>query len=210
MNKGHYYIGQQIGNLEISSKYTKKSRYNVTCICGTNLVLGSRDLKIKIKDLETKGQSSCGKCSKQSFIDNRTNVEKFRYVYNTYKKNASTRNYKFELSREEFTQMILSPCFYCGTIESNSRKDRLTSDIISYNGVDRVDNTGDYTIDNTVACCRKCNIMKLDNTSKDFLEHVNKIAKYNVQRLSRRGVGSSDPKQEDSNIQLEYDIVCSN
>jgi hypothetical protein len=209
MSIKHYYINQEIGDLKIISKYEKRSRYYVSCSCGTILILGSRDLKVKMRNLETKGFATCGKCSKKIYSDGRTEVQKFRYVYNTYKKTAKVRNYDFNLSREEFTQLILSPCYYCGVTNSNCRKDRLIEELIKYNGIDRINNTIGYEIDNVVPCCNKCNMMKNTMSVLEFLQQVNNIVNMDVQRSERRLVGSSDPKQEASTIYVEDDMICS-
>lgn len=104
--------------------------------------------------------------------------------------------------------MILSECFYCKKEKSNSRKDRLTNKLLRYNGVDRLDNTLGYESDNTVACCSTCNYMKGTQSVSEFIDQVKLIYSNNVQRPSRKGVGSSDPKQETPVVQvLEDDMV---
>lgn len=86
--------------------------------------------------------------------------------YNIYKKGAKNRKLKFQISKEEFYYLTSQPCYYCGTLEN-------------YKGLDRIDSTKHYTIDNLVPCCTICNRMKLNYTQQDFLNHIQKIAKYN-------------------------------
>ena len=43
------------------------------------------------------------------------------------------------------------------------------------NGVDRIDSSLGYTIDNCVACCDKCNYAKHDLSTEDFKEWIIKI-----------------------------------
>lgn len=45
----------------------------------------------------------------------------------------------------------------------------------TYNGIDRVDSDGDYTIDNCVPCCKICNRMKVDTPVADFIAHLIQI-----------------------------------
>lgn len=52
------------------------------------------------------------------------------------------------------------PCFYCGE-EST--------------GIDRVDSSKDYLMDNCIPCCIKCNRMKMDKTFEEFIDQINKI-----------------------------------
>ena len=60
--------------------------------------------------------------------------------YNIYKKNAKKRNLAFNITKEEFYALTKQPCKYCG-------------DLQDYNGIDRVDSTLGYYIDNCVPCC---------------------------------------------------------
>ena len=59
-------------------------------------------------------------------------------------------------------------CFYCG-------KKRCL-------GIDRLDNSKDYTIENCVPCCGCCNRMKMDLTPNFFFQQINKI--YNKHKES--------------------------
>jgi len=206
--KNKYTIGKTIGNLTISEKRGKK--YYVNCSCGTELLFGSREMKTKTEDLKNKGFAGCGVCSRKYYAENRSNEEKYRYVYNAYRIAAKKRNLDFNLSRKEFTNMIKDKCFYCGKLNSNCRKDRLTDELLTYNGIDRLDPNLGYNSDNTVSCCWTCNRMKGTLIVSEFIEQVKLIYSKNVQRLSRKGVGSSDPKQETpSNEKMDDDIVYS-
>ena len=86
--------------------------------------------------------------------------------YNIYKKNAKRRNIDFKLTKEEFYNITQLPCFYCG-------------DFHDYNGIDRIDSTKDYTINNCVSCCEICNKMKLDYSVEFWINHMKKIIQYN-------------------------------
>ena len=85
--------------------------------------------------------------------------------YNLYKKNAKSRNLIFEIKKEEFYNLTQQPCVYCGSLEN-------------YNGLDRLNSSIGYTIENVVPCCSICNKMKLDYSKEFFLEHIKKIIKY--------------------------------
>lgn len=67
---------------------------------------------------------------------------------------------------EEFTVLNSSPCVYCGH----------TGKV----GIDRIDNSGGYTKDNTAPACTLCNFMKKAMTVNGFLEHITKIYKHNA------------------------------
>ena len=84
--------------------------------------------------------------------------------YNHYISSAKRRNYKFELTFDEFSTIFNTKCSYCG--ESKSR------------GVDRIDNTIGYTLQNSTSCCAICNKMKWRYEKSEFITHVMKIASY--------------------------------
>ena len=46
-------------------------------------------------------------------------------------------------------------------------------------GIDRVDNSLGYTLENSVSCCSKCNYMKKTLNVENFLLHIAKIYNYN-------------------------------
>lgn len=109
-----------------------------------------------------------------------------KYLYRTYKKNAEIRNLNFDISFDEFNDLTSKNCVYCGSepVVSNSErykksKQFTTDPDAKFNGIDRVDSSQGYTIDNCVPCCTKCNSMKLDYSKQEFLKHIEKIYKFN-------------------------------
>ena len=83
--------------------------------------------------------------------------------YKEYKTGAKSRGYEFKLTLEDFEKMWNQNCYYCDTL-------------IDGIGVDRVDNTKGYLVDNTVPCCSVCNKMKLTLRNKDFINQCFKIS----------------------------------
>jgi hypothetical protein len=85
--------------------------------------------------------------------------------YAQYKNSAIQRNYSFDLTREQFDNLIKEKCYICGK----------KSDETHTNGIDRFDNDIGYTIENANSCCGECNFMKNDLEYNYFLEQLNKI-----------------------------------
>lgn len=85
--------------------------------------------------------------------------------YRMYKDAATTRGIPFKVTEEQFLDLWQKPCYYCGVN-------------ISTIGVDRVDNTRGYELDNIQPCCTSCNKMKLDSSEKEFYNKLFRIIKH--------------------------------
>lgn len=114
-------------------------------------------------------------------------------IYNYYssrilqQNEKGSRKYKeWNLSLDEFSELIHKPCYYCGAAPSsnnmwNNRAARITAnEAIEINGIDRVDSSKGYSIDNCVPCCSVCNRMKSDLTMDEFLSHVKLLYDRNI------------------------------
>lgn len=105
----------------------------------------------------------------------------YRKKYVIYRKSANDRDIGFFITFNEFLDIIDKNCYYCGqapiekiyTVQSGTKiKDTIP---IFTNGIDRIDSSKGYTIDNIRPCCTKCNRMKLDYTESDFLDKIDQI-----------------------------------
>ena len=93
-----------------------------------------------------------------------------------YKKGAKKRNIEYNLTTEEFAELVAGQCVYCGDSLTNTKKGQgKTSGDFKYTGIDRVDSSKGYTKENSVSCCWMCNNMKHATEKKVFLEHIKKI-----------------------------------
>ena len=52
-------------------------------------------------------------------------------------------------------------------------------DGLLYSGIDRVDSSKDYNIDNVVPCCAMCNLAKRNYSDEDFLKWIKRVYEYN-------------------------------
>jgi hypothetical protein len=86
-------------------------------------------------------------------------------------KNAPKRNLKWELPYEVALQLVTTACVYCGFLD-------LTKTV---NSIDRLDSAKNYTIDNCVACCVHCNMMKGCYDPTTFVERCRKIGECQLQ-----------------------------
>lgn len=98
--------------------------------------------------------------------------EELGNIHECYKKRARAaymvkynKKYEWKLTIEEAVALVANGiCSYCGVPYKNS----LT--------LDRLDSSGDYTMENVVPACLTCNVMKHDLTVEDFLNKVSMIA----------------------------------
>jgi hypothetical protein len=82
--------------------------------------------------------------------------------FNQYRYRAKSEGYPFILSFEQFSSFWQLSCHYCG-------------DSIDTIGLDRVDSSKGYEIDNVVPCCYPCNRMKMDSSVSEFISRCIKI-----------------------------------
>ena len=92
----------------------------------------------------------------------RNHYQKINIKWAKYRQAAKERSLSFDLSLEEFSTFWQKPCNYCG-------------DSIQTIGVDRVDSSLGYSIQNCVSCCAVCNRMKLDHTFDFWINHMKKV-----------------------------------
>ena len=64
----------------------------------------------------------------------------------------------------------------CDSVPKSVKKSEYGHGEFVYNGIDRVDNSVGYTIDNCVSCCGMCNFMKRSYNQLDFINQAIKIS----------------------------------
>ena len=173
-------ISGQTFNYLTVIKRSKREGYGITfweckCKCGNSGVYRASALK-------NGSTKSCG-CKYFETFSNK--IPKTTYmegqILSCYRVSCRKKGKEFSLSREQFLLLIRQDCHYCGTPPSNvwrSRRNKLTLKIdLKYNGIDRVDNSRGYEIDNVVPCCRECNTIKHDSLSYDEMKAVAQFLK---------------------------------
>ena len=110
-----------------------------------------------------------------------TDEEKLNPVLRSvYKSTINTRNKNilYSIDFDDFSELALQNCFYCGKEPSNRYKHRKRE--LSYNGLDRVNNNLPYIIENVVPCCCHCNRAKLQLSVDEFKRRVEKIYNHTI------------------------------
>ena len=74
-----------------------------------------------------------------------------------------------------------------------------TEEPYKHNGIDRVDPSKGYTIDNCVSCCSKCNYAKHDMTISEYNEWLTKAYNHMISSSSTIPQGSTSQANGDGN-----------
>lgn len=99
-------------------------------------------------------------------------------IYNNYRRSAKDRNLTFNLTKEEFREIIEQDCSYCGAKPRVRHTIKSLYGEYSSNGVDRVDSSIGYEKDNCVPCCSMCNMAKSNHSKEDFLNWIKRVYEY--------------------------------
>lgn len=84
-------------------------------------------------------------------------------TYNRFVSSCNARRVRNTLTLEEFKELFLMNCTYCGNESS---------------GLDRMDNTKGYSLANATPCCHSCNAMKRSHRTVKYM--FNRIKNKNM------------------------------
>lgn len=111
-----------------------------------------------------------------------------RYAYKRIKSDAARVGREFNLPFEWFIHAIHAPCHYCGSQDANKisvaskRPGEWLVKDFRYNGLDRLDNSVGYVIQNCVPCCFICNRAKNSMPYTLFVEWIDNMIQYRSNR----------------------------
>lgn len=157
-----------------------------TCDCGvkTGPVL-SNNIK--------RGQTSTCGCGERESQLKPPGVASWTYLYRNHIGNSNTRKHVNEISRDAFIKLCTKACFYCEeppikwnkyikqdgslkNIHEGRSKDTIDRAWVVYNGIDRVDSSKGYPLDNCVTCCYICNRAKSDMSIEEWIKYVGRYS----------------------------------
>lgn len=112
---------------------------------------------------------------RQYRIKNKDRLDKYKKSphvrYTVYQRNAKNKNRNFDLSEDDFIEISKRPCVYCGEYSDTYNGE-------PFNGIDRIDSSLGYSIENCVPCCATCNRMKMDLDVNDWMGKMKQIINY--------------------------------
>ena len=141
----------------------RHAMWKCQCACGNTAIVQGRDLR--------KGTTrSCG-CLRS--------LPAGEAAFNQLYLNYHYRPRKLNLDKEQFRAIVISDCHYCGTAPQQRFGRPAHNGYFYYNGVDRVDSSKGYDVDNVVPCCGRCNVAKNNMPLNDFLGWLERAYKHN-------------------------------
>ena len=185
--------GDKHGRLTVISHVGKDHRnkhlWLCLCECGNE--------KVVVSDNLSSGKSnSCG-CLKDEVLARKGNQygiyedrEKalLKVQHSHLKRRDKKKGFTETISFDVFSLLSKSPCKYCGLeyskeiedrLNESKKQKRLSDHILKCNGIDRVDSSNGYTLDNSVACCKFCNIAKNTMSEDDFYKWIKRVYEFN-------------------------------
>ena len=85
--------------------------------------------------------------------------------YNSAKGYAKCRNKHWSIPKKEYLDLISKPCYYCN----------LPNGVQVGVGLDRIDNSKGYSLENCVSCCAMCNIIRGDKFSVKEMQQIGEV-----------------------------------
>lgn len=170
--------GQQFGQL-LAISATDKRNHNKTimwlcrCLnCGTEVTVSST----KLKNSEI---NSCGCMEHVRSARTSPGESGFNSILNDYRQGAKRRGLEFNLSKDEFRELTSSNCTYCGlspsSISYGSKGAKKEYGKYTFNGIDRLDSSIGYEMNNCVTCCTECNLAKGSRSYDEFIDWINRV-----------------------------------
>ncbi|MCK4640622.1 MAG: hypothetical protein KAU06_04730 [Candidatus Marinimicrobia bacterium] len=176
--------GQRFGKLTVISLALKPANlkgnqryWKCKCDCGKETIVLGASLK--------RGTKSCGCLVKEVHLLQYSEAS-LNSLFGVYIKSADNRKLSFELTKDEFRLITKKSCHYCGSEPTNMHGANNCNGKYNYSGLDRVDSSKGYTIDNVVPCCKICNRAKSDMAQKKFLAWIERV--HNHQSLKNNNL----------------------
>lgn len=153
--------------IKFTGKYKRRCPFWLCkCECGTIKEVSGNSLR--------NGSKSCGCAKIGRKWKNKIplDISKIREIYARYRCEAKRRKLEFCIDKDFFLKLIEDKCFYCARYAVNKQK-LADNTYLKYNGIDRVDNSKGYIIENCVTCCRDCNTHKKSITKEMIYKAYN-------------------------------------
>jgi 5-methylcytosine-specific restriction endonuclease McrA len=157
--------------LEITSLRAKNGQIFWKCLCDCGI-----ETKALANSLRRGNTASCGCYRLLANIKYSPQISTARRAFKNYRFND--RGIPISISFDDFYKLSQLNCYYCSAVPSNCTKSENNSPFFKengefiYNGLDRIDSSKGYDIDNVITCCKYCNKSKCAMTLSEFKLHL--------------------------------------
>lgn len=149
--------------------------WNCKCECGTlREVRGSHLRGGRSKDCGCGRKETVREMGYNRRKEGCTKTQK----YKQYQKDAKSRGVSWDLTFDEFLSLASQNCNYCGSEPKNRHTNESKTEEFLYQGIDKIDPTTGYSIENCVPCCYQCNLSKNNYTLIEFLIWIESVYKH--------------------------------
>lgn len=145
---------------------------NIVNVIGTNLV---NSLSTQCSKCRTDSRKGC--LPGNALEPGESTI---RVIYNNYKQNARRKKLDFDLSLDDFKNLISNNCYYCGTKPTQLIRQNVRHQTLLMNGIDRKNPNDGYIKDNYVTCCKTCNYGKNKLSYSEWVEYLDRLVKYRI------------------------------
>lgn len=179
-NMKKYYIGYVFNNGNVIVDGPKSisqplgghdTLWLIKCVCGNERWTYTNSVR--------KSVYPCKLCYNNSMKIN-NELPAIKKSFRSLRGNAKSRGIPVEISLDYFIKLSSNNCYWCGSKPLSKKGLKDWHKNATINGIDRINNTLGYTIENCVACCYDCNRMKSNLTEVNFLEHIKKIYDWSI------------------------------
>lgn len=168
-------IGKKFNSWTVLDRAANKN--NITmwhCICDCQ-----KTSEVSTTNLTSGKSKSCRKCgTKKRGKEQREPIIDFAFKYFiTYnaRNRRNGRGVTVSLNSNQWFEIAKNNCFYCDSEPLEFSPYKSKDESIFVNGLDRIDSSIGYTIENCVPCCLSCNIAKSDLTKNEFFNKIKLI-----------------------------------
>lgn len=172
-------VGNAYGQVTVIARLAgQKRNVRVQCICGQKFDTYTYNLT-NGTTIRCRGCANAARRGRPN-LANRIDPKQrtINDLWNRVKKNLRAKPGS-TLTKEQWFNIVITDCAYCGRPPSNLMRAVVDHAFdFMYNGVDRIDSSLPYVIENVQAACWPCNRMKGNMSHDEFLTHVELIQNY--------------------------------
>lgn len=149
-NKQAYYLKNKECLKQKAKERYKNKRKEVLLQKHNYYVENKEDIIERFRNVSSEKKEQRKEYKRQHREENK-NSPNVRFV--VAKSAAKSRNIIWSLSKQEYTEIISKSCYYCN---NNFGDNNINCGV----GLDRINNSMGYAVDNVVSCCAKCNFVR--------------------------------------------------